>query len=389
MQLVIVRRTPGISFSMDVYADNLVKYLKQVRPDWKITECAPNSSGDWRSGTGLRKYYERYWNHPRDVVEQSGDIFHVIDHTHAHVARWLKAQGKPVVVTCHDLVPLTHPETVKAESRLPALSAITWRYSANGLKCADQVLCVSSHTAGDVIQHLNIPHHCTSVIHSAADSHFRSIDPAIVQDFRQRHLASPQEFVLLHVGSNQVRKNISNILKALKLTLDRGIPARLWRVGGGFTTEQTEYIEKAGLSDRITQFENIDQSKLVTLYNAADITLFPSFYEGFGFPVLESMACGTPVITSTTSSLPEVAGNAAILIDPTHPKTMADAIALLYQDSSYREQLVQRGFQRVKQFHWRITAEKTAQLYEQILERYQSQTLQSENTFKVINSRKS
>ncbi|MGI0495404.1 glycosyltransferase family 4 protein [Alkalinema pantanalense CENA528] len=356
---------------MDVYADNLVQSLRQIRPHWKITECAPHSSGNWRSGTGLRKYYERYWNHPRDVVEQSGDMFHVIDHTHAHVARWLQAQGKPVVVTCHDLVPLTHPETVQAESRLPALSAMAWRYSANGLKCADQVLCVSSHTAGDVVQHLNIPHQRTTVIHSAVNNQFRSIDPAIVHDFRQRHLANPQELVLLHVGSNQVRKNISNILKALKRVQDRGIPARLWRVGDGFTAEQTAYIEQAGLSDRITQFENIDQSKLVTLYNAADITLFPSFYEGFGFPVLESMACGTPVITSNTSSLPEVAGNAAILIDPTQPKTMADAIEWLHQDSNYRKQLIQQGSQWVKQFQWKITAEKTAQLYEQVLERYQ------------------
>lgn len=361
---------------MDVYADNLIKYLKQVRPHWKIIECAPNSSGNWRSGLGLRKYYERYWNHPRDVVQQSGDVFHVIDHTNGHVARWLQMQGKPVVVTCHDLVPLTHPETVQAESRLPALSAMAWRYSANGLKCADQVLCVSSHTAQDVSQHLGIPRHRTTVIHSAADNSFRQIAPQIIQEFRQRHLRNPQEFVLLHVGSNQVRKNVTNILNALKMTLDRGIPARLWRVGDGFTAEQTEYIQQYGLSDQITQFENIDQSKLVTLYNAADVTLFPSLYEGFGFPVLESMACGTPVITSTTSSLPEVAANAAILIDPNQPAKMAEAIELLHRDLGYREQLVQRGFQRVKQFHWRITAEKTARLYEQIVEQSQPQTLQ-------------
>jgi glycosyltransferase involved in cell wall biosynthesis len=96
--------------------------------------------------------------------------------------------------------------------------------------------------------------------------------------------------------------------------------------------------------------------------------LFPSLYEGFGFPILESMACATAVITSNTSSLPEVAGEAAILVDPMQPQAMAEAIVRLYADRGYGHRLVQSGLQWGKQFSWRITAEKTAQIYEQVLE---------------------
>lgn len=96
MRVAIVRRVPGATFSMDVYADNLVAGLKTICPDWQIVEIAPKpwNSPDklWQSGPGLRKYYERFWNHPRHVSQQSADIYHIIDHTNAHVAYWLKKQ---------------------------------------------------------------------------------------------------------------------------------------------------------------------------------------------------------------------------------------------------------------------------------------------------------
>jgi glycosyltransferase involved in cell wall biosynthesis len=368
MELVIVRPTPGVIWSMDVYADNLVAHLRQIRPLWKITEIAPTLSGSWRSGTGLSQYYKRYWHHPQAVAQQSGDLFHVIDHTDGHIVRWLQQAGKSVIATCHDLVPLTCPENRRSASRLPAISARTWRYSANGLKAADRVLCVSANTAADVAQFLQIKPRRLSVVHSAADQAFVPLKPNATQDFRRQHGRSPEDWVLLHVGSNQLRKNVSNILKALKIAVDRGVPAHLWRVGDGFNPEQTAFIAQSGLAAHITMFDMVDQATLVQLYNAADVTLFPSLYEGFGFPILESMACATAVITSNTSALPEVAGEAAILVDPMQPQAMAEAIVRLYSDRAYGHQLVQSGLQWGKQFSWQITAEKTAQIYEQVLE---------------------
>jgi glycosyltransferase involved in cell wall biosynthesis len=190
----------------------------------------------------------------------------------------------------------------------------------------------------------------------------------VIQDFRRHQGRTPEDWVLLHVGSNQLRKNVSNILKALKIAVDRGVPAHLWRVGDGFNPEQRSFIARSGLAAHITTFDLVDQSTLVQLYNAADVTLFPSLYEGFGFPILESMACATAVITSNTSSLPEVAGESAILVDPTQPQAMAEAIVRLYVDRGYGHRLVQSGLHWSKQFSWRITAEKTAQIYEQVLE---------------------
>jgi glycosyltransferase involved in cell wall biosynthesis len=368
MELVIVRRTPGVTWSMDLYADNLAAHLRQVRPLWKITEIAPELAGSWRSGTGLNKYYRRYWQHPKLVARQSGDLFHVIDHTDGHIVRWLQKSRKAVVATCHDLVPLTCPENLRSESRLPAISARTWRYSADGLRSADRVVCVSANTATDVAQWLKIDHQQLSVVHSAPDKAFVPLADKSTQAFRRRHCRTPDELVLLHVGTNQIRKNVFNILKALKIAIDRGVPAQLWRVGDGFNPEQVAYIQEFGLESHVKTFDIVDQPMLVQLYNAADITLFPSLYEGFGFPILESMACGTAVITSNTSSLPEVAGDAAILVDPTQPHRIAAAIVHLYGDRVDRERLVRSGLQRGKQFSWQMTAEKTAQIYEQVLQ---------------------
>ena len=123
MRLAIVRRTPGASFSMDVYADNLVAGLKAIRPEWEIVEVHPKpwNSVDklWQSGTGIRRYYERFWHHPQEVSRLKADLYHIIDHTNAHVAYWLKKLGKPIVVTCHDLVHFKYPEIIREQSRFP------------------------------------------------------------------------------------------------------------------------------------------------------------------------------------------------------------------------------------------------------------------------------
>ena len=124
MRLAIIRREPNVAISMDVYADNLIAELRAIRPDWEIVEISPNpwsdESGDiWHSGNPLRKFYERFYNHPRTVNQTEADLYHIIDHTDAHVAYGLKKSGKPVVVTCHDLVQYIYPEVLKNEAKFP------------------------------------------------------------------------------------------------------------------------------------------------------------------------------------------------------------------------------------------------------------------------------
>ncbi len=369
MHVVIVRREPGVALSMDVYADNLVAGLKAIRPDWQITEVAPEPWSQradlWQSG-GAQKYYERLWRHPRAVQQLKGDVFHIIDHSNAHVAYWLQQKRSAVIVTCHDLVQFVYPEILKDQARLPALSMASWKYSVRGMRQADQVIAVSSNTASDVAQMLRIAPEKIAVVYNGVSANFRPLPPAEVISVRQGY-ANPSDFCLLNVGSTHQRKNIPTILKTLVRLRERQVPVKLWKVGDAFTAEQTAFIQAHDLSSMIVMLGKPDPEKLLQIYNAADALLAPSLYEGFGLTVLEAMACGTPVITSNVSALPEVTGDAAILVDPLDVEAMVEAVCQLRQDPVRCAAQRQGGLDQAKQFSWEESARRTAQIYEKLV----------------------
>ena len=362
MRIAILRRAPGVSFSMDVYADGLIKGLKAVRPNWEILEIAPkpwwkSQSNSWKSGSGLKKYYERFWNHPKLASKQNVDLFHIIDHSNGHLAYWLKKTGKPVVITCHDLVQLVYPEILRDQARLPALSMAMWKYSANGLKQADCIIAVSSHTAQDISHFLNIESAKISVVPNAVDPIFSRLP-------RKNAHAVHSPIRLLNVGSTHHRKNILTILMVLKRLREQDHKVVLWRVGGDFTIDQEKFIQDEKLADSIIDLGTPNQQELIEIYNTADFLLAPSLYEGFGLTILEAMACGLPVITSNVSSLPEVVDNAAIMKNPTDIDGIAASIIDLSKDEEKRDYYINSGLARVQQFSWEKTAERVAQLYE-------------------------
>ncbi|MGB5711911.1 MAG: glycosyltransferase family 1 protein [Waterburya sp.] len=372
MRVAIVRREAKVAFSMDVYTDNLVAELKEIRPDWEIIEIAPQAWSDdlenlWHSGNPLLKYYERFLNHPRTVSKMEADIFHIIDHTNGHVAYGLKKIDKPVVVTCHDLVQYIYPEILKNEARFPAFSMAAWEYSVKGITAADGVIAISSNTAKDVNQWLNVDQEKITVVPNGVGNEFSMLDPQAVAEWKQKYIESTKEICLLNVGSNHQRKNIEVVLKAVKAIANLNIPVRLWKVGEDFYPEQKQYIKANNLTKYITLIKNPDREDLIHFYNAADILLAPSLYEGFGLTILEAMACGTPVITSNISSLPEVASDAAVLVDPTDVEAITQAILHLHQDAAFRQDLIDKGLARIKKFTWKKTAEQTANLYEKVV----------------------
>jgi glycosyltransferase involved in cell wall biosynthesis len=371
MRVIIVRRESGVALSMDVYTNNLVAGLKRFRPNWEIIEIAPepwSQKADlWQSGSGIQKYYERLWRHPRAVQRLEGDIFHIIDHSNAHVAYWLKQKSSAIVVTCHDLVQFVYPEILKDQSRFPAFSMASWKYSVRGMCHADQVIAVSENTAKDAAQLLKIPVQQIAVVPNGVEPQFCQLPLEPVEALRQQNGCSPETICLLNVGSTHQRKNIPTILKVLATLRDRSVPVCLWKVGDEFTAEQTAFIQSHGLEQYISFLGKPDKTTLVSLYNAADVLLSPSLYEGFGLTVLEAMACGTPVIASNVSSLPEVTGDAAILVDPLDVLAIADAVCRLKQDKIYREALIAKGLARIKLFTWQQTAEQVAQVYEQLI----------------------
>ena len=371
MRITIVRRVPGSTFSLEVYADNLVAALKMARPNWEIVEIAPipwNSANKlYYSGTGIKKYYETFWRHPRAVAQLEADIFHVIDQCEAHIAYGLHRAKKPVVVTCHDLVQFVYPEISRDQSRFPTLSMAMWKYAVRGMEKANHVIAVSSNTAQDVENMLKIPRSQITVIPNGINSEFRVLPDPEIAEIRKKYTRSPDTFCLLNVGSTHQRKNIFTVLQTLKSLKEKGLPICLWRTGSDFTKEQKDFIQEHHLDSFIFDLGSPDKAHLVQIYNAADALLAPSLYEGFGFTIVEAMACGTPVITSNVSSLPEVVDDAGILVDPLNVEAIIDAIYRIKQDTSYRNQLIEKGLCRAKFFSWEKTAEQVAQVYENLV----------------------
>lgn len=366
-KITFVRTMPH--FSMDVYANGLIEGLKTHHPSCEIVELVPRSFNrdSYSLNIRMQKAYERFWRFPKEVQQQSTDIFHIVDHSDAHIVRWLKKTGKPVVVTCHDLINFVYPENLQSSVRLPIISDILARYSIEAMKIADFVIAVSSETAKNIDRILKIDSACIAVIPNAVQSDFHQLPAEQSQALRLELSTNPDTFCLLNVGGNHPRKNLIGILKALKILSQKDIPIQLWKVSENFNDEDWDYIQTNNLGKYIKYLGYPDKSRLTQIYNAADVLVAPSFHEGFGITLIEAMACGIPVITSNVSAMPEVVGDAGILVDPKDSKAIADAVFCLYNNPTYYQKLRNKGIKRVKSFTWGNIAEQTIRVYQELL----------------------
>lgn len=367
VQVGIVRTMPH--FSMDVYADGLISGFKTVCPHWQLVELAPNSI-DRRSRSmtvRLQKTYERFWQFPKRVQQQPADIYHIIDHSDAHIIRWIKRKGKPVVVTCHDLINYFYPQNLEGSVRLPFVSDRLWRSAVEAMAEADAIVAVSAMTATDIKKILNIDAQRIFVVPNAVDAIFQPASPEAIQAFRQQMHTPPDTLCLLNVGSNHPRKNVSIILHALHHLKQSGIPVHFWKINGAFNSEQQAFIQSHHLEESIHYLENLDKPALIQAYSAADILVAPSLHEGFGLTLLEAMACGTPVITSHCSAMPEVVGDAGILVDPSDSQAIAKTIQHLYHNPSTYQELCLKSIERSQLFSWEKTSTRITEIYETLL----------------------
>ncbi|MEM6403746.1 MAG: glycosyltransferase family 1 protein [Cyanobacteria bacterium P01_D01_bin.116] len=368
MRVAVVRTMPD--FSMEVYANGVISGLRAVRPDWEIVDLKPQPI-DRKSQSPilrLQKFYERFWRFPQLVQQQKADIYHILDHSEAHITYGLKKQSQPVVVTCHDLINFYYKDNLQGSVTLPFLSHNMWLHAVKGMKCADSVVTVSSMTAKDATKILDIEPTRISVIPNAVESIFKVLPEEEINQFRYKSGISLDTFCLLNVGSNHPRKNIDAILQVLNILKQRELSIHLWKAGADFNESQKQFISDCKLEENISYLGKPDKSTLLELYNAADILIAPSLHEGFGITLIEAMACGTPVITANVSAMPEVIGDAGILVEPNNYQLMADAVNNLQHNSVFRKQLIEKGLNRVKRFTWESTSEQIAQVYEGLLE---------------------
>ncbi|HEY1016171.1 MAG TPA: glycosyltransferase family 1 protein, partial [Herpetosiphonaceae bacterium] len=266
------------------------------------------------------------------------------------------------LVTIHDAFAFVYPEQQAALD--------TWRYRLmlpRVLRRADRVLTDSAHSRRDLLRYLPLKQELVEVVHCGINERFRPAGPAAIDAVLRRY-GLEQPFVL-YVGSINGRKNIARLFEAFALVRER-LPG-LKLVMGGAKQWQTAELEatydRLDLAADVVWTGYLADEDLPALYSAARAFVFPSLYEGFGLPPLEAMACGTPVVTSDTSSLPEVAGDAALLIDPLDPRALAAAIARICGDEELRAELRARGLAQAARFHWHRAAEAVWGAYQRAL----------------------
>src|SRR5207248_8476795 len=234
---------------------------------------------------------------------------------------------------------------------------------------AADVICTGSQKVSrTLIEHFQTPPEKLVVIPSGVSPHFKRItDPVLLGATRHKYgLKHP---LVLGVGTLEPRKNHIGLIKAFyQAQKKKRGPAMLALAGAkGWLYEETQrLVEELKLEKKVRFLGRVSDLELVTLYSLADVFAFPSFVEGFGVPPLEAMACGAPVITSNTSSLPEIVGDAALLIDPHNTGELSAAIMRILQDKSLQEELRQKGYERAKQFTWQASARKMLSIYQKL-----------------------
>ena len=297
---------------------------------------------------------------PVDLITGPVDLFHSPDYLLPPLSRGKK------VVTIHDLSFLRFPEG--AEPRLRRyLSAAVPRSVGE----ADLVLGDSENTRQDIVEFLGVNPDKVEVVYPGVDPAFRPIKDLqpLAAARGLYHLDSP---FILSVGTLEPRKNLTTLLDAYAALRSGGDVDHKLVIAGGKGWLYDGIFSRAAessLEDDVVFLGYVPEEHLPALYCLSDLLVFPSLYEGFGLPPLEAMACGTPVITSDSSSLPEVVGQAALMVQAEDGEALAEAIKTLLADSGLRKDLVRKGLSRAAEFTWRASGEKLLAVYERLDER--------------------
>jgi glycosyltransferase involved in cell wall biosynthesis len=275
------------------------------------------------------------------------------------------------VFTVHDLMPLIVPQYLPkyhANNFLSWISGNYWKLTLQlGCKKADRIVAVSHKTGFDLATTLSVPAEKITIVHEGVAPNFRPIDDAdIIGRFRDRYdLKDP---FILCLGTATC-KNLSGSILAFEILKVAGHAALQLVIVGSeqrILADTLELAKRSAFRNQIRFTGYFPDADLALLFNAADLLLFPSFYEGFGLPLLEAFACGLPVVTSNVSVLPEVAGDAALLVNPHDPNAIARGASALLGDADLRKRLVDKGLQRSREFTWERAARQTLQVLESV-----------------------
>jgi glycosyltransferase involved in cell wall biosynthesis len=301
-----------------------------------------------------------YYSFISHVKKRSDSIKHVTSQEHAHILNFTRL--RPCVVTCHDVIPIAFKDVSRLELQYAYLYL-------RGLVKADWIITDSFSSKRDIEQYLNYPEDKITVIYPGVDHEKyrpRNVDQSILSKYG---IADDTRYIL-HVGAESPRKNVEGLIKAFYKLKKVVKGVKLVKAGGSHwqpaRSRLLRLISDLNLSRDVIFTNYVSEEELIELYNGAELFVFPSFYEGFGLPVLEAMACGIPVMASNSSSLPEVVGEDGLVVDPYNIDALARAMYEVLTNEGLRYDIANAGLKRAKEFSWEKTAQETVKVYQEL-----------------------
>ena len=349
------------SHSLDLYSRKLAEGLDvpvfRTHIYQRIAECRNIS---WLSARAVKSiWYD--WHFVREV-NRLGDFVHLPNHHFGRYANFLKV---PFIITVHDLIRYLDLKGYQTLIYRPNLrDRFYFNLDYKGIKKAKRIIAISQTTKNDLMRYLGVAEEKISVV-------YNGIDHKLFQPVAHRLYNHPY---ILFVGTEHLRKNFAGLLKAFsRLKREpRFKDLKLVKVGraGGretdFRRQTMKVINALDLAGDVVFADFVAENDLPAYYSGARVFILPSLYEGFGLPPLEAMACGCPVITSNTSSLPEVAGDAGIMVNPHDTDSLTQAIEQVLTDDKLRSSMIKKGLEQSKKFSWEKTARQTQEVYNRV-----------------------
>ncbi len=345
---------------LGVYTNHLVEFLSAEKPsDIKMILLRRSKKGN------LNTLQRLLWENielSRQVRQEKVDLLHVPAFSPPMIR-----PCRHLVVTLHDLIGMTFP------NQKGIASSFYWRtWMPQRVKHADWLIVPSLHTKNDVIKYLNYPEKRIRMVYlSGHESFSLQKNPDLTEKISKLHGINPRYF--LAVGTLEPRKNLELSLEGFSRFCAK-YPSESFQLVlvGSLDFAHGQFADQLrkkykSILNRLVFTGYVDHETLNQLYSNARAFLFPSLYEGFGIPILEAMASGTPVVTSNLTSLPEIAGDAAFYVNAYEPDSMAAALEKISTDDSFRQELIQKGLNRIQLFSWRKCAAETLQVYRDCL----------------------
>jgi glycosyltransferase involved in cell wall biosynthesis len=284
------------------------------------------------------------------------DLFHYTDHAMSLIQRMY-----PIVITVHDIAYIRFPYLLNKSRQVYKKHILNL-----SIKKADIIVADSHSTMRDIVEFFNVDEKKIKVVHLGVESRFRPISN--VEDYRTKNNLPSK--MILNIGTLEPRKNVVTLIKAFKKLQKEGFKDYVLVIAGekGWLYKRIfEEIKSSGVKQSIRLLGVARDEDLPLLYNCADLFVYPSLYEGFGLPPLEAMACGVPVITSNTSSLPEVVGNVGIMVDPHDINSLSEAMANVLKDKELKHRMSRDGLKRSKMFTWKKMVNEVREIYNEVL----------------------